>query len=64
VADLPTIETLMDELASPDERRVVYAIAILESLDKRNLVTPLLLFHESPAVRVCVLAAADEVDGT
>jgi len=57
VADLSTIETLMEELASPDERRVLYAIGILESLDKRNLVTPLLLFHESPAVRVRVLEA-------
>jgi ATP/ADP translocase/HEAT repeat protein/CRP-like cAMP-binding protein len=57
VADLATIETLMEELASPDERRVLYAIGILESLDKRNLVTPLLLFHESPAVRIRVLEA-------
>ena len=31
--------------------RVVYAIDMLESLDKRNLVTPLLLYHESPDVR-------------
>jgi AAA family ATP:ADP antiporter len=55
IADLQTIETLIQELASPDERRVLYAIDVLESLDKRNLITPLLLYHESPAVRVRAL---------
>ncbi|MGA2260683.1 MAG: Npt1/Npt2 family nucleotide transporter [Acidobacteriota bacterium] len=55
VADPSTIETLVQELASPDERRVLYAIDILESLDKRNLITPLLLYHESSAVRVRAL---------
>ena len=50
-ADLSTIETLVGELADPDERRVLYAIDVLESLDKRNLITPLLLYHESPKVR-------------
>ena len=50
-ADLSTIETLLQEMAHPDPARVVYAIDVLESLDKRNLVTPLLLYHESPAVR-------------
>ena len=48
VADPATIETLVEELAHPDEQRVLYAIDMLESLDKRNLVTPLLLHHESP----------------
>ncbi len=56
VADLSTVETLIEELASPDERRVLYAIEMLESLDKRNLITPLLLYHESPEVRVRALA--------
>ena len=55
IADLSTIETLIREMASPDERKVLYAIDILESLDKRNLITPLLLFHEAPAVRVRAL---------
>ena len=54
-ADLSTIETLMQELASPDERRVVYAIDVLEALDRRHLITPLLLHHESPAVRARAL---------
>jgi ATP:ADP antiporter, AAA family len=56
-ADLSTIETLVQELANPDAERVVYAIDVLESLDKRNLVTPLLLYHESPQVRARALGA-------
>ena len=60
-ADLSTIETLVQELAHPDPARVVYAIDVLESLDKRNLVTPLLLYHESPAVRARALAALGSV---
>lgn len=57
VADLNTIETLVEELAVADERRVLYAIDLLDSLDKRNLITPLLLYHESPLVRARTLAA-------
>ena len=57
VADLETVETLVEELAHPDEQRVLYAIDVLESLDKRNLVTPLLLRHESPEVRMRALGA-------
>lgn len=56
-ADLSTIEALVDELAHPDEQRVLYAIDVLESLDKSNLVTPLLLRHESVAIRVRALGA-------
>jgi AAA family ATP:ADP antiporter len=61
VADLTTIETLVEELAHPDSKRVVYAIDVLESLDKRNLVTPLLLYHESAVVRRRALAALGAV---
>jgi AAA family ATP:ADP antiporter len=57
VGDLTTIETLVEELAHPDPKRVVYAIDVLESIDKRNLVTPLLLYHESPEVRRRALSA-------
>ena len=60
-AELSTIETLVQELAHPDPARVVYAIDVLESLDKRNLVTPLLLYHESVAVRVRALSALGAV---
>ena len=55
VADLTTVEALLEELAHPDERRVLYAIDVLDSLDKRSLVTPLLLRHESGAVRARAL---------
>jgi hypothetical protein len=57
VADLSTVETLIEELAHPDEQQVLYAMDVLESLDKRNLITPLLLSHESPAVRARALLA-------
>jgi len=56
--DLATIETLVEELGSNEEQRVIRAIELLESLDKRNLVTPLLLRHDSPLVRSRALTAA------
>ena len=55
VADLSTIEALVEQLASPDPRRVLYAIDLLESVEKRHLITPLLLYHESPDVRARAL---------
>jgi HEAT repeat protein/CRP-like cAMP-binding protein len=58
-ADLNTIETLIGELSHPDPKRVTYAIDLLESLDKRHLVTPLLLYHESPQVRARTLQVAE-----
>ena len=60
-SELSTVETLVQELAHHDPRRVIYAIDVLESLDKRNLVTPLLLYHEAPKVRVRALAALGAV---
>ena len=59
VADASTIETLVEELSSPDEASVIYAIDLLETLDKRNLITPLLLHHPSARVRARVLAAVE-----
>ena len=47
-ADLSTIEALVEELAHPEAERVIYALDLLESLDKRHLVSPLMLYHESP----------------
>ena len=61
IADLSTVETLVEELAHTDERRVLYAIDVLESLDKRNVVTPLLLHHDSAAVRTRALKALGDV---
>ena len=64
-ADLQTIELLVEELAHPDERRVLHAIDLLESLEKRRLITPLLLYHQSPLVRArtlrCLEALSPEV---
>jgi ATP:ADP antiporter, AAA family len=60
-ADLNTIETLVTELSHPEPRRVVYAVDLLESLDKRHLVTPLLLHHESSQVRARALQVAAAV---
>ena len=57
VADAVTLETLIEELSDPDESRVLYAIDMLEALDKRNLITPLLLHHESARVRARALIA-------
>jgi ATP/ADP translocase/CRP-like cAMP-binding protein/HEAT repeat protein len=59
-ADLSSLETLVEELGQADPKRVVYAIDLLEALDKRNLVTPLLLSHSSPAVRARALRVAEE----
>ena len=59
--DLSTIETLVQELSQPDAARVIYAVDMLESLDKRNLVTPLLLYHDSPEVRRRALRAIGAV---
>lgn len=53
--DLSTLEILVRELANPDEHRVLYAIELLELLDQRHFVTPLLLRHDSALVRARAL---------
>jgi AAA family ATP:ADP antiporter len=55
VADATTVETLVGELSSSDTTDVVYAIDLLETLDKRHLITRLLLHHDSAVVRARVL---------
>jgi AAA family ATP:ADP antiporter len=57
--DLATVETLVEELGSGDEQRVLRSIELLESLEKRNLITPLLLHHASPLVRARALEAIE-----
>jgi ATP:ADP antiporter, AAA family len=59
LADAATVEALVEELAHPDELRVLYAIDLLEALNRRRLVTPLLLHHESERVRVRALQALE-----
>ncbi len=55
-ADLTTIETLVEEQGHQNPRHVIYAIDMLESLGKPQLITPLLLSHDSPDVRARALA--------
>ena len=57
--DPQSVETLVSELAHPEPRRVLYAIDLLDAMDKRHLVTPLLLAHESAEVRARALAVAE-----
>ncbi|HUQ89050.1 MAG TPA: MFS transporter [Vicinamibacterales bacterium] len=57
--DPSSIETLVSELAHPEPRRVLYAIDLLDAMDKRRLVTPLLLSHESAPIRARALRLAE-----
>jgi ATP:ADP antiporter, AAA family len=57
--DPSSIETLVSELAHPEPRRALYAIDLLDAMDKRHLVTPLLLAHESPEIRARALKVAE-----
>jgi ATP:ADP antiporter, AAA family len=59
VADLSMLEVLVAELSNPDERKVLYAIEVLESLGKKSLITPLLSLHESSSIRLRALSAID-----
>ncbi|MEO7133757.1 MAG: MFS transporter, partial [Vicinamibacterales bacterium] len=61
--DPSSVETLVSELAHPDPKRALYAIDLLDAMDKRKLVTPLLLAHDSPAIRARALRVA-EAGGT
>ena len=61
VGDPATIEALVEELSNPDPTTVLYAIGMLEMLDKRKLISPLLLHHESPRVRARVLRSLSAV---
>jgi AAA family ATP:ADP antiporter len=55
--DAATLETLVEELGSLDDERVLRSIEFLEQLAKRNLITPLLLHHRSPRVRARAIEA-------
>ena len=59
--DPASVETLVSELAHPEPRRVLYAIDLLDAMDKRRLVTPLLLAHESPEVRARALRVVESL---
>ena len=57
--DPRSVETLVSELAHPEPRRALYAIDLLEAMDKRHLITPLLLAHDAPEIRARVLRVAE-----
>ncbi len=57
--DPSSVETLVTELAHPDPKRALYAIDLLDAMDKRHLVTPLLLAHDSADVRARTLTIAE-----
>ena len=52
-----TVEAMVEELSNPEPAGVLYAIDMLEAMDKPNLVTPLLLRHESAEIRARALNA-------
>ena len=62
--DPSSIETLVSELAHPEPKRARYAIDLLEAMDKRHLVTPLLLGHDSPGIRARALGILLTVSDT
>lgn len=57
--DPSSVETLVSELAHPEPRHVLYAIDLLEAMDKRPLITPLLLAHGDPGIRARALRVAE-----
>jgi len=57
MADPASIAAFVEELGSTDETAVLYAIDMLEALDRPNLIPPLLLQHPSPRVRARALRA-------
>ena len=57
--DPSSVETLVTELAHPDPKRALYAIDLLDAMDKRHLVTPLLLAHDSAEIRARAIRIAE-----
>src|ERR1700741_4048453 len=50
---------MVSELAHPEPRRALYAIELLDAMQKPHLITPLLLAHESAEIRARVLRVAE-----
>ena len=55
IVDVATLETLIQALNSTDERVVLYAVDLLQRGGKGYLVSPWLLHHSSPKVRIKVV---------
>ena len=62
--DPSSVETLVSELAHPEPRHVLYAIDLLEAMDRRKLITPLLLQHDDAVVRARALRVAEGITAT
>jgi AAA family ATP:ADP antiporter len=55
VADVTTLEILVQSLGSSDPRQVLHSLDILASNDRHHLVPPLLLYHDDAEVRLKTL---------
>jgi AAA family ATP:ADP antiporter len=62
IADTRTIGLLVSELWSPDEASVVYAIDMLETVGRPDVLPITLFTHESPKVRTRALQALGHAD--
>ena len=51
VSDVTTLELLVEALGSSDRRQVLHSLNLLAANNRGNLVPPLLLYHDDPAVR-------------
>src|SRR5262249_53781318 len=54
--DVRSLEVLLGALASTDDAEVIAAVDMLDAYGKRDLVTPLLVFHPSRTVALRALA--------
>ncbi len=55
LTDATALELVVQSLGSTDARQVIHALRLLQAQDRAKLVPPLLLYHESAAVRRAVL---------
>ncbi len=55
VADVRTLEVLIEGIGSSDSREVLYCLDLLEANDRGHLVPPMMLHHDDPEVRCKVL---------
>lgn len=55
--DLGSVEVVVEALSSPDPQRVIAAIDLLVTGNRRRLIPALILYHESPEVLVRALDA-------
>jgi len=55
LTDATALEVVVQSLGSADARQVIHALRLLQTHDRAKLVPPLLLYHDSAAVRRAVL---------